>query len=178
MPPPGVSGIRPPYSPLPIAPRGAPAAVAIPNSGSPMPPQMHWVVVLILSFVTGGLAGLVWAFRQAAFVKKIDAASKATAMLAAALGLMALQVVLYIVMINSPSSAMTLGGIVMLLNLAIVIAGLLGIFGMRKSIVRYYNTVEPIQLKLSGVMTFFFGILYFQYHFSRIVQWKTTGRLV
>jgi hypothetical protein len=53
----------------------------------------------------------------------------------------------------------------------------MAVFGMRRSIVQYYNTREPIGLKLSGVMTFFFSILYFQYHFSRIAEWKQTGRL-
>src|SRR6185295_20053202 len=41
-------------------------------------------------------------------------------------------------------------------------------FKMRTSIANYYNTVEPIGLKLSPIMTFFFNILYFQYHFQRI----------
>jgi hypothetical protein len=57
------------------------------------------------------------------------------------------------------------------------VCGLIGMFNMRRSIENYYNTVEPIGLKLSGVMTFFFNIVYFQYHFSRIAAWKTTGRL-
>ena len=141
-----------------------------------MPPQMHWAVVLILSWITFGLAGLIWIFKQAGFVKKIDPASKATSLLLSSLGCMALQIVLA-VMIKSPSSAAMLSMLVMLLNLVIVVVLLMAIFGMRKSIVQYYNTVEPIQLQLSGVMTFFFSTLYFQYHFSRIAQWKTTGRL-
>ena len=142
-----------------------------------MPPQMHWALVLVLSWITFGLAGLIWAFKQAGFVKKIDSGSKATMLLAASLVLMVIQVALYVVMINSPSDAAAISAIVSLLNLAILVFGLMAIFGMRKSIVRYYNTVEPIQLKLSGVMTFFFSVLYFQYHFSRIGKWKTTGSL-
>jgi hypothetical protein len=49
---------------------------------------------------------------------------------------------------------------------------------MRDALVEYYNTVEPINLRLSGVMTFFFSFLYFQYHFSRIANWKRTGYLL
>ncbi len=175
MPPPGMAAA---YPPAHFPPQGFPPAGVLPNAASPMPPQMHWAVVLILSFVTGGLAGLIWAFKEAGFVKKIDPASKATTMLGASLACMGLQVVLYFATFGSPRSAATLSGLMMLLNLAIVVTVLMAVFGMRKSIVRYYNTVEPIQLVLSGVMTFFFSILYFQYHFSRIVQWKTTGRLV
>jgi hypothetical protein len=48
---------------------------------------------------------------------------------------------------------------------------------MRTSIERHYNTVENIGLKLSPVMTFFFNLYYFQYHFARIAEWKKTGRL-
>ena len=57
------------------------------------------------------------------------------------------------------------------------IFAIIGVFGMRRSLVNYYNTVEPIGLKLSGVMTFFFAIFYFQYHFNRIANWKQTGVL-
>jgi len=54
---------------------------------------------------------------------------------------------------------------------------LVAVFQMRKSLVNYYNVVEPIGLRLSGSMTFFFHILYLQYHFSRIADWKQTGYL-
>jgi hypothetical protein len=33
-----------------------------------------------------------------------------------------------------------------------------------------------VGLRLSAAMTFFFNILYFQYHLSRIAQWKKTGQ--
>jgi len=48
---------------------------------------------------------------------------------------------------------------------------------MRRSLLNYYNTVEPIGLQLSPVMTFFFALFYFQYHFTRIANWKRTGVL-
>jgi hypothetical protein len=53
----------------------------------------------------------------------------------------------------------------------------MAVFQMRSSIENYYNTVEPINLRLSGVMTFFFAVYYFQHHFSRIANWKRTGYL-
>jgi hypothetical protein len=40
----------------------------------------------------------------------------------------------------------------------LAIVGLVTIFGMRKSIAHDDNTVEPMQLKLSSMMTFFFSI--------------------
>ncbi len=149
-------------------------------AGGPIPPDMHWAVVLVLAWFTMGLAGLVWAFRQAGFVKKIDPSNKAVTMFVLALLGMVGQVVLYIMAFASRSMAMmtTVSLVIMLLNFVIIIAWLVGIFGMRSSLVRYYNSVEPIGLRLSGVMTFFFSILYFQHHFSRIARWKRTGQLV
>lgn len=154
-----------------------PAGVS-PGAG-PMPPQMHWLLVLVLSWVTFGLGGLIWAFKQAGFVKKIDPASKAISMLGLTVAVMAIQVLLYFTAMSSRSMSLmaAMGALTMLLNVVILIAALVAVFGMRRSLLNYYNSVEPIGLKLSPVMTFFFSILYFQYHFSRIGEWKRTGVL-
>lgn len=143
-----------------------------------MPPEMHWAVVLILSWITFGLGAVVWMFKEAAFVKKIDPSSKAVVLYIGVLLLMVVQVALYLPVISSGdiSEVESVAGIIMIVSVAIVILALVTIFGMRGSLIRYYNTTEPIGLKLSGVMTFFFSILYFQYHFSRIARWKKTGR--
>jgi hypothetical protein len=58
-----------------------------------------------------------------------------------------------------------------------IVLHLMAVFQMRSSLEDYYNTVEPINLRLSGVMTFFFAVYYFQYHFTRIANWKKTGYL-
>ena len=144
-----------------------------------MPPNMHWAVILILSWITFGLAALIWVFKQAGFVKKIDPGSKAVVLMVVALVAMVGQVALAFMAMGSRSVSdiTAVSGIMMMLNLVIGVVGLIAVFGMRKSLVRYYNTVEPIGLKLSGIMTFFFSILYFQYHFSRIAEWKKTGSL-
>ena len=57
------------------------------------------------------------------------------------------------------------GGIASLLYLVFL---LVARFTMRSELERHFNSAEPIGLRLSGVMTFFFGSLYFQYHFNRI----------
>ena len=156
-----------------------------PMSG-PVPPDMHWVVVLIAAWITGGLAGLIWAFRQASFIKKIDQSSKAVMMLVVTTLIMVLELIVVVMMMASVSSmrsrsaastVASLSSFSMLLSLAGFVVALIAFFGMRKSLVYYYNNVENIGLRLSGVMTFFFNILYFQYHLSRIARWKKTGRL-
>jgi hypothetical protein len=117
-------------------------------------------------------------FREAFFVKKIDSASNAIMLITVTLIGMVLQCVIALGAASGSMMAPEAASIVvMLLNVVIIVTGLVAVFSMRRSIVAYYNTVEPIGLQLSGVMTFFFSILYFQYHFSRIIEWKQTGRL-
>jgi hypothetical protein len=52
-----------------------------------------------------------------------------------------------------------------------------GNFKIRDAMEEYYNTVEDISLSMSGVMIFFFGVIYIQYHINRIARWKKTGVL-
>jgi hypothetical protein len=58
-----------------------------------------------------------------------------------------------------------------------MICPILANFQMRDSMVNYYNRAEPIGLRMSGAMTFFFGTFYIQHHLSRIAKWKLTGVL-
>lgn len=146
-----------------------------PAAGAPMPPNVHWIVAWLIAPI--------WVFIEASFVKKIDPQSKGMKyislwILSAVGGL-----VVYMVLINVGIASHSLGLVMVgaMVFFAAMIMGaifsLLGVFNMRTSIVNYYNSVEPIGLRLSGVMTFFFNIIYFQYHFSRIARWKQTGRL-
>src|SRR4051795_12596976 len=43
----------------------------------PLPPNLHWAIVLVLSIVTVGIFWLIWLFVQAAWVKKVRAESRA-----------------------------------------------------------------------------------------------------
>jgi hypothetical protein len=147
--------------------------------GGPVPPDMHWIVLLVLAWITFGLAGLIWVFKQAAFVKRLDPASNAVMLWLGAIVAMVLQTVIFLVVVGAGSTRSSEAAllVIMLLNVVVIVFGLMAVFGMRSSLVRYYNSVEPIGLRLSGVMTFFFNVLYFQYHFSRIAAWKKTGQL-
>ena len=147
------------------------------SSSYPIPPDMHWLVVLIISAITSGLGYLVWGFKQAFFVKKLDPANKSVRYFMLSFVAMLVQVALYFVMLTdlSSGSVAALLPMVMITNVVIVIFAYMGIFGMRRSLINHYNSVEPIGLQLGGVMTFFFSILYFQYHLSRIAAWRKTG---
>jgi hypothetical protein len=49
---------------------------------------------------------------------------------------------------------------------------------MKNSIEEHYNTAEPTGLSLSGVMTFFFNVFYFQYHFTQINEVRRSQGLM
>ncbi len=161
----------------------APAVAAAPfaTPGGFVPPSLHWAVVFILAMVTFGIFGIVWIFVQANFVKRIDPRNPSRMLFIVAFLLELFYIGLMVVVVAAAASGMrsalyvgTAGPVIILVA---AVCALVGIFKMRSSLVNYYNTVEPIQLRLSGVMTFFFNIYYFQYHFTRIAEWKKTGRL-
>jgi hypothetical protein len=54
---------------------------------------------------------------------------------------------------------------------------LIGRYSLKSSLEEHYNSAEPMGLLLSGVMTFFFGCIYFQYHLNDIVRRKNLDRL-
>jgi hypothetical protein len=164
----------------------APVSAGYSQAGSaayPAPPAMQWVLVVVLAIVTCGLFPLIWLFIQAGFVKKIDRECKAMPMLIA--GLIAVPVILLVqtlvtaALIHSGGREMMM--IVPFLSMFVgflpSIFFLIGIFRMRKSLVDHYTRVEPINLRLSGAMTFFCNVYYFQYHMARIANWKKTGVL-
>ena len=47
---------------------------------------------------------------------------------------------------------------------------------MKSSLEEHYNTVEPIGLRLNGVMVFFFGGLYIQSQLNKVNEIKQAMR--
>src|SRR6476646_2665841 len=149
---------------------------AVPMQGTPVvPPDFHWGLVLLIGICTCGLFFSAWMIVEAAFVRKIKPDSK---------GLMFVIIAVagsYVGgFMNGFISAMNHTSPQPLSNLITIIFAvvyLVGAFQMRSDLEEYYNGTEPINLQLSGVMTFFFAVFYFQHHFSRISQWKKTGIL-
>jgi uncharacterized protein DUF4339 len=166
---------------------GVPGQVpgGVPVYGAPVvpgliPPDFHWALVLLVNFFCN-IFQIVWLFIEAGFVKKIDSESKGIAFLAGSLVTEIVAVIVLFTSIGMAPDRQDPSPAVFVPFIFIAIAGavlhLIGVFQMRSSLVNYYNTVEPINLRLSGVMTFFFAVYYFQYHFSRIANWKRTGYL-
>jgi hypothetical protein len=131
----------------------------------PTPPRWHWGWVLLLTVVTFGLFYIVWAFVQAVWVRRIDRTSHAIHLLLVYLALSIVGEVVTGTAASNASGQAAAGALVSLVGVAAFIAAA---FSVRRSLLDHYNRVQPIGLELSGAMTFFFGVLYFQYHFRRI----------
>jgi len=162
--------------PYPAGEAGRPTAPAASGQAGPIPPAIHWGLVLLLSMVTLGIFGWIWLLMESSFVRKIDPRSPGTL-------LWSIVLVVYLVGVsmifggsaNGDEEVVAFG---CLLLLPAIVLFQVGNFSIKKSLETYYNSSENIGLRLGGAMTFFFSILYFQHHFRRIAEWKRTGRLV
>lgn len=141
------------------------------KDATPLPPKLHWGLVLLFTVLTLGIFVLVWMFIQSSWVRKIDSTSNATNQL---IGYLALMIVGQVIGGSSTASLQGLGG---LLIIGAYVVFYFGVFSMRRSMLTYFNQTEPIQLKLSAVMTCLFSIFYFQSHMTRIAKWKLTENL-
>ena len=194
----GAASSAPP--PAYSAPAYAPPAYSAPmgqtGPGANVPPSLHWAIILLIAMFTSGLFITIWGFIQANWIKSIDPASKAVRDLAIGIVFPIVAfVALMVMLVASGFAAGLAGGRVdgasvevigpmvsgFLIFTALCCGGLIftlkAFFGMKASMDRYYNTTEPINLRLSGIMTFFFNVIYFQYHMTRIADWKRTGVL-
>jgi hypothetical protein len=150
----------------------APQVLGVPED-VPLPPKLHWALVLLFGVLTLGIFMLVWMFIQSKWVRKIDRTSRATNyFIAYLLAYFAGE----IMSSTEPSNVAwkVLGGIAVI---ASFVCFYVGAYSMRRSMLDYYNKVEPIGLRMSGAMTFFFSELYLQYHLTRIARWKMTGQI-
>jgi GYF domain 2 len=165
---------------IPI-PASAPAVAVLTQEPIPLPPNLHWGVVLAI-MVLGRLVGLllvlftwVWSLLLANWARRLvnnNIAMVLVAMYPAGFvaGLFAIG-----------AGAASHNEVFTVLGFVFIIGGLIayvaGIFKIRAAMEEYYNSTENIALTLSGAMTFFFSIIYLQYHINRIARWKKTGVL-
>ncbi len=151
------------------------AAAAAPAPAGPVPPDFHWALVLLIGVVTCGLFVHAWMIVEAAFVRKIKPESQG--LLFVVLGIAGIFSSVFVSAFMSAIDREAAGPVSLLVELVAIGVYLIGAFKIKGDMEEYYNSVEPINLQLSGVMTFFFSVYYFQHHFSRIAQWKKTGIL-
>ncbi|HEY0794597.1 MAG TPA: DUF4339 domain-containing protein [Acidisarcina sp.] len=139
----------------------------------PDPPNLHWGLVLLFTVLTCGLFAVVWDVVQGAWAKTVEPHSNAIYYYIGG-------IVLYVIIIGDiiyETSIHQNSSITGFLNIGLVILFLIGRFSLRSTLEDHFNNAEPAQLELSGVMTFFFGTYYFQYHLNDIVRRKRAGLL-
>lgn len=148
----------------------AAAPVAAQPELVPLPPNLHWSIVLILGIVTRQLFNLIWALLQANWARKLSGDNKPMVLVAMyPAGVIAGTVYTLLYPHTAPLGAiLILGG---------AIVYLFGMFSIKDAMEQYYNSTENIGLQLSGVMTFFFSTVYIQYQINSIARWKKTGVL-
>jgi hypothetical protein len=157
--------------PVPAAaPAPAAAAPAQQISPYPPPPNLHWGAVLALGIVTCGLFGWIWAIVEAAWMKKVQPNSKALLYWVIALVLFGIDVIFVAASTAAQDYSMRATGLIF--RLAGVVMWLVAAFSMKNSMEEHFTVAEPMGLSLSGVMTFFFNVYYFQYHFTQINETK------
>lgn len=142
----------------------------------PDPPNLHWALVLLIGMFTCGLFVMVWDLVEAAWMRKVNPRSNALFLYIAAFVLDFILVPLRIYLMLQSGMHARYGALGLVTFLVVFTLMVLGRFDMRRSMLEHFNGPEPVGLSLSGVMTFFFGGLYFQYHFSRINEIKRTAR--
>jgi hypothetical protein len=160
----GTIAVPPPLTP------GMPASAI---NVYPDPPNLHWGLVLLFSVITCGIFNIVWDLILAAWLKRVAPQSKALFYFICAAGL--LVAIFFSSFITAYRHQQA--GYTSLLQLLYYVAILVGRFSFRGSMEEHYNGPDPIGLSLSGVMTFFFGSIYFQYHVNDIIRRKQADRI-
>ena len=153
-----------PY-PGPGAPYPGAAAAAYPD-----PPNLHWGLVLLFGILTCGIFTVIYDLIQAAWLRQVQPASKALTyyIVATFFWLLNLATSMTHSAMSHGYGAHNTSPLGALASLIFIVMLIVARFSMRQSLEEHYNGPEPIGLRLSAVMTFFFGGLYFQYHFNRI----------
>jgi hypothetical protein len=135
----------------------------------PLPPNLHWSIVLILGVLTRQLFNLIWALVQANWARKLSGDNKPMVLVAMYPAGMIAGILTTALYRNA--------GIGGLFIIAGAIVYLFGVFSIKAAMEEYYNSTEKVGLQLSGVMTFFFSTVYIQYHINSLARWKKTGVL-
>jgi hypothetical protein len=133
-----------------------------------LPPNLPWWILLILSLFTRQLFNFIWALVQANWARKL-CGSNTPLVLVAMYPAGMISGLVAVAISGGQQGIQAIGG---LLIIAGFIFYVVGIFSIKSAMEGYYNSTENIGMQLSPVMTFFFGIVYFQYHVNDLARGK------
>jgi hypothetical protein len=150
----------------------------------PDSPNLNWGLVILFTVFTCGLFMFIWNLVLSAWMKRVQPNSKAILYYVAGGVLVFCQMIVG----SHTGTNMFHPGVHWwvtyytghplrnVLGLAGWIVRIVARFTMRSDLEEHFNGPEPVGLSLSGVMTFFFGGVYFQYHLNRINELKRIAR--
>jgi len=139
----------------------------------PDAPNLHWGLVILFTVLSCGLFIYVWDIVQSVWLKKIEPQSKALFIYLGSL------VFVLLIFEESFRAAFThipspFVGLLQIMDFVVIV---IARFNFKHWMEKHFNEAEPMGLMLSGVMTFFFGGIYFQYHINDIIRRKQADRL-
>ena len=141
----------------------------------PDPPNLHWALVLLFGFLSCGVFFVIWDLVQALWAKRVEPTTRAMLYFIIYAVFWLLYFFSYAVTVAPQmmrNQTTQISGITALCWLGLIVFVIIFRFSMKGTIERHFNGPEPIGLRLGPIMTFFFGCVYFQYHFSRINEMK------
>lgn len=148
------------YPPFYAYPSAPPVVRAVPD-----PPRLHWGWVLLLSMVTFGFFGMAWLIVQANWVRKVRGHSKtlpwaiAYASALPALFLFAIVMGILGALFHIADVQAFIRSAVLLVRIAIFVLWIVTIYTLSNEL-----NADPIDIPLSGILIFFLGPVYFQFH--------------
>jgi hypothetical protein len=153
--------------------------VAYPDS-----PNLNWGLVLFFSLLSCTLFMWVWNLVLSSWMKRVQPNSKAVLFYVVATVMLFCQITFRShtrIEMFQPGTSWWVTyyfghPLRNVLGIAVWVVRLVARFTMRAELEHHFNVAEPVGLSLSGVMTFFFGGVYFQYHLNRINELKRMAR--
>jgi hypothetical protein len=183
--PAGTPPPAPPTAPYTAAPTTGYAASAYPAPAYPGagdqfsdPPNLHWGLVLLFDLLTCYVFQIVWNFVIAIWMKRVQRNSQAVIYYAVGYGLALFQTAFVwptIIITLHGGTPVTHPGLQILGVISLIIR-IVGHFNMKSSLEEHYNTVEPMGLRVNGILVFFFGGLYLQSQLNRVNEIKRAMR--
>jgi hypothetical protein len=164
---------------IPTSAYAAPSTYPQPSGvAHPDPPNLNWGLELLLGFLTCRVFVVVWNLIIASWANRVQPASKALMWYIAATVLFVLELGSSWTFVISLSHHVhphhsVLGN---LIGIAAFVVRLIARFTLRDTLEQHFNGPEPLGLRLSAVMTFFFGGIYFQYKLNEINEMKQALR--
>jgi hypothetical protein len=127
----------------------------------PNPPRLHWGFILAAQVLTLGMFQIIWIVVQANWVRRANGSNKALIWSIVNLCMIPALFLLAVIegLLGVPAGGPVMSAIGSVFRMGILVTGFGAVFVTRNELEN-----SPISIPLSGVLTFFLGVIYLQYH--------------